>query len=75
MFTHEKVVETYMERAYCSACGTEMQIKPKDLNEVVVDVAIWPPPAPKYTYICPVCGTTEISEVLYPKLIYKEVNV
>lgn len=75
MFTHEKAVETFMERAYCSACGTELQLKPKDINAIDAAVAIWPAPSPKYEYICPVCGTTEISEILYPRIIHKEVTI
>lgn len=74
MFTHEVKVETYKEHAYCSACGSELQLKPEDFTQPKIDVAIWPPPAPKYEYICPVCGTTEISEILYPRIIYKEVE-
>ena len=74
MFTKEFKVDTYVERAYCSTCGDEYKLKPRDPMEPEVSLAIWPPLPKMYDYICPTCGDTMRSEIYYPRNIYKEVE-
>ena len=65
--------ETFVEHAYCD-CGGEYQIKPEDLMTLSGSLAIWPPPAPKYIYICQNCGHELISEIEYPRVIHHEIE-
>ena len=75
MFTHENKVETYMEHVYCDICNTEFELVPEDPCKPIIDIAVWPPRPNTYEYYCPACGNTMHSEILYPRIVYKEVTV
>ena len=55
---------TYIQRAYCNECkGVELEALP---------VTAYPCISPrKYTHVCPICGSIELLDNIYPRVIYE----
>jgi uncharacterized Zn finger protein len=63
MEIRRKEVKTFVERAYCEACGTEMEMQP----------FVYTTDPPIYTYKCPKCGKIVESRETYPRTVHEDV--
>ena len=54
----------YIQRAYCNKC--------KGVESEVLTVSAYPCISPhRYKHVCPICGSIELLDNIYPRVIYK----
>ena len=62
---NEKPAEAFIQTAHCDDCGTELV-----QNNQTMQLSF----PPKVGYLCPDCGTEEMLDGFYPRVVFRAIE-